>query len=507
MHREPVAGYGANTLPAGTVVLRAGLTEVEARAWSAFEGDLLHLLRAALLSAPTAEILSARWDDLLAGGAVPVAVVGSQFGPRETLRLLRRLRGSNRWVPVVMVLGDASRDLAETALAEGVCDLVPVSEIDGERLARALRFATAVSGARLREESWSRRCGELEIRFEGLLDLIDDGVLLVDERRRVQWASRSVEELLGLPASGVIGRPFASLGWVQPDRAWNGMANLLSAEGTRLDLTRPDGSRRRLNVRARKLEAPDGRGERFRLVLLRDRGSSEGGAEERRLIGLGRLAAGVGHDVNNLLAPVLGYAELARASAHEPARVVNVAEEIERSAVAAADLVRRLLELARSTSATPIELDADDLVGAALPLLRTMVGASVPVAATLGAARARVRLRTGELDQLLLNLVGNARDAMPGGGQVRLSTHRDAEDMWVLEVEDDGVGIPPDHLARLFEPGFTTKREGAAGGLGLWIVRGIVEEAGGEILVESRAGKGSKVTLRLPVCAPAAADV
>jgi signal transduction histidine kinase len=505
MQRDPVAASVGGVHPEGAVVLRVGLTEVELRAWGAFEGELLKLLHAALLSAPTAEIAAARWEDLQAGGAVPVLLLGAQFGERETLRLLRRLRGAGRWVPAVLLLAEPRRALAEAALAEGICDLVPVSEIDGDRMARALRFAAAVSEARLREEGWSRRCSELEIRFEGLLDLLDDGVLLVDDRRRIRWASRTVQDLLGLAPAELVGKPFAALGWVQPDRAWNGVADLLAAEGARLEIERPDGTRRRLNVRARKLDAVDGRGERLRLVLLRDRGTANQGAEERRLIGLGRLATGVGHDVNNLLAPVLGYAELVRSSAREPERVIKYAEEIERSAVAAADLVRRMLQLARSTTSAAVELDADELVESTLPLLRTLVGASVTLGAELGAGLIRVHLRAGELEQLLLNLVGNARDAMPGGGGIRLRTRHDAEGLWVLEVEDDGVGIAPDHLARLFEPGFTTKREGAGGGLGLWIVRGIVEEAGGEILVESRPGAGSKVTLRLPSrAAPAA---
>lgn len=498
MQRERAAGAANGILPERVVVLRAGLTADEARAWGAFEADLLHLLHAALLAAPTAELAAARWEDLQAGGAAPVLLLGAQFGERETLRLLRRVRGAGRWVPAVLLLGEPRQGLAEAALGEGVCDLVPLSEIDGDRMARALRFAAAVSEARRREESWSRRCAELEVRFEGLLELIDEGVLLVDERRRIRWASRSVEDLVGRPAAEVVGQPFASLGWVRPERAWSGMVELLSAEGMRLELERPDGARRQLSVRAHRLESPAGGGERLRLVLLRDRAAGPEGAEERRLIALGRLATGVGHDVNNLLAPVLGYAELARASAHEPERVIKYAEEIERSAVAAADLVRRMLQLARATTAAPDERGADELVEAALPLLRALVGSAVKVRTDLGAGPLRVRLRSGELDQLLLNLVGNARDAMPGGGEVRLRTRQEPEGLWVLEVEDDGVGIPPGHLGRLFEPGFTTKREGASGGLGLWIVRGIVEEAGGEIRVESRAGAGARVTLRLP---------
>lgn len=498
MHWEPQSSSEPGVLPGGPVVLRTGLTDDEARAWSAFEPELVRLLRAAILTAPTAELAAARWADLQTGGAVPLLLLGGQFGEREILRLLRRARGAARWTPAVLLVGEPRRTLAEGALAEGICDLVPLSEIDGDRLARALRFAMAVSEARQRDTAWSRRCSELEIRFEGLIDLIDEGVLLVDEARRVRWASRGVEEILGRPAAEVVGRPFGALGWIRPERAWSGMSELLGADGMRLEIERPDGARRRVGVRSRRLDPPEGRGERLRLVLLLDRARTPDGAEERRLIALGRLAAGVGHDVNNLLTPVLGFAELAREAAGDRARVERYAAEIERSAGAATELVDRLLQLARSNSTAPVEVAGDAAVESTLPLLRTLTGPGVRLSAELEAGAARVRLRPGDLEQVLLNLVGNAREAISRGGAIRLRTRSDETGCWELRVDDDGDGIAPEDLARIFDPGFTTKSGERASGLGLWIVRGILEDAGGEIEIESRPGAGSRVTVRLP---------
>ena len=498
MHWEPEIRSERGAFPGGPVVLRAGLTEDEARAWSAFEPELMRLLRAALVTAPTAELAAARWADLQTGGAVPLLLLGGQFGEREILRLLRRTRGAARWTPAVLLIGDPRRELAEGALAEGVCDLVALSEIDGDRLARALRFAMAVSESRQREDAWSRRCSELEIRFEGLLDLIDEGVLLVDEARRVRWASRGVEEILGRPAGEVIGRPFGALGWIRPERAWSGMSELLGADGMRLEIERPDGARRRVGVRSRRLDPPEGRGERLRLVLLRDQARAPERAEERRLVALGRLAAGVGHDVNNLLTPVLGFAELTREAAGDRARVERYAGEIERSAGAASELIDRLLQLARTTATAPVEVAGDVAVESILPLLRTLTGSAVRLTVDLEAGAARVRLRPGDLEQVLLNLVGNAREAMVRGGAIRLRTRADDAGCWELRVDDDGGGIAPEDLARIFDPGFTTKKGERASGLGLWIVRGILDEAGGEIEIESRPGAGSRVTVRLP---------
>jgi len=498
MHWEPGTKAENGAQPVGPVLLRAGLTVDESHAWSAFEPELLHLLRGSVLGAPSADLAAARFRDLQESGATPLLLLGARFGERETLRLLRRVRGGSRWTPAVLLLGEARRELAEAALAEGVCDLVPLSQIDGDRMARALRFAVAVSEARQREEGWSRRCSELEIRFEGMLDLIEDGVLLVDEWRRVRWASRAVEEILGRPASEVVGQPFGALGWRRPEQAWGGLSGLLGGDGVRLEVERPDGGRRRVTVRSRRLEPADGRGERLRLVLLKDQAPARQAAEERRLIALGRLAAGVGHDVNNLLTPVLGFAELAREAAGDRARVERYAAEIERSAGAASELVERLLQLARQSATAPVELVADQAVQSTLPLLRALAGASVRLTAELEAGAAKIRLRPGDLEQVLLNLVANAREAMQGGGSIRLRTRADEAGRWELRVDDDGSGIAPDHLARLFDPGFTTKTGERASGLGLWIVRGILEDADGEIEVESRPAAGSRVTVRLP---------
>lgn len=498
MQWEPGTQAEGERLPAGTVLVRAGLTPDEAHAWSAFESDLLRLFRATALGAPSAELAAARFQDLQESGSTPLLLLGAQFGERETLRLLRRVRGGARWTPAVLLLGEARHELAEAALAEGICDLVPLSQIDGERMARALRFAAAVCESRRRDESWSRRCSELEIRFEGLVDLIDEGVLLVDDARRVRWASRGVEEILGRPAAEVVGRSFGALGWIRPERAWSGMSELLGADGMRLEIERPDGARRRVVVRSRRLDPPEGRGERLRLVLLLDQAPRTDGAEERRLIALGRLAAGVGHDVNNLLTPVLGFAELAREAAGDRARVERYAAEIERAAGAASELIDRLLQLAQSKSTAPVEVAGDAAVESTLPLLRTLTGPAVRLSAELEAGAACVRLRPGDLEQVLLNLVGNAREAMARGGAIRLRTRAEETGSWELRVDDDGDGIAPEDLARIFDPGFTTKSGARAGGLGLWIVRGILEDAGGEIAIESRPGAGSRVTVRLP---------
>jgi signal transduction histidine kinase len=276
------------------------------------------------------------------------------------------------------------------------------------------------------------------------------------------------------------------------------MSELLGADGMRLEIERPDGARRRICVRSRRLDSPEGRGERLRFVLLRDQARSPERAEERRLVALGRLAAGVGHDVNNLLTPVLGFAELTREAAGDRARVERYAAEIERSAGAATELIDRLLQLARTTSTAPVEVAGDVAVEATLPLLRTLTGSTVRLAVELEAGAARVRLRPGDLEQVLLNLVGNAREAMTRGGAIRLRTRTDDAGCWELRVDDDGGGIAPDELARIFDPGFTSKTGGRASGLGLWIVRGILDEAGGEIEIESRPGAGARVTVRLP---------
>lgn len=233
---------------------------------------------------------------------------------------------------------------------------------------------------------------------------------------------------------------------------------------------------------------------------------------------VGRIAAGVAHDVNNLLAPILGAADAALARPDLPPGLADELRLIRASADRGAALVRRMLAPGGHEAQHPRVLALNEAVQDLSGLLRRMLGAGPRLELDLERPGPAVRADPAQLDRVLVNLAVNARNAMPDGGRVWLRTGRtvlahavsDGGDAVpagayaVVEVADEGVGIPPELLPRIFEPFFTTRRERGGSGLGLASARAIVRRAGGFIGVESRVGQGTRVRVHLPLHGEAA---
>ena len=223
---------------------------------------------------------------------------------------------------------------------------------------------------------------------------------------------------------------------------------------------------------------------------------------------LGRLAGGVAHDFNNLLTVVNGYADILAASLEGDERAAE-ALEIRRAGARGRELTAQLLAFGRRAPVSPERIDLNERLGAVVPMLRRLLGEDIEFEVTLDRGVGCVDADPGQLDQVVMNLVVNARDAMPGGGQLKLATSplpppspaaQDSTDRpWVrIEVSDSGVGIAPEVVERIFEPFFTTKELGRGTGLGLATVYGIVEAMGGHIHVQSTLGLGSRFQVDLP---------
>jgi two-component system, cell cycle sensor histidine kinase and response regulator CckA len=232
---------------------------------------------------------------------------------------------------------------------------------------------------------------------------------------------------------------------------------------------------------------------------------SESGCERGRLVQLGRLAGGVVHDVNNLLAAILAGAGAVREAGLPPAAEQEL-RHLEDAARRGAGLLRRVLADGRGEATAPQPLELDAAIRGAAPLLRHLLGRDVRLDLALAAAGHWLRMVPAQLDQLLLNLAANARDAMPGGGRLRIATgfHPPGSaglppGAWLaLEVADTGTGIPPELLPRLFEPFVTGRAKAGGTGLGLATVRDILAGLGGHVGVESRVGEGTRFRLLLP---------
>jgi two-component system, cell cycle sensor histidine kinase and response regulator CckA len=239
--------------------------------------------------------------------------------------------------------------------------------------------------------------------------------------------------------------------------------------------------------------------------------------QAQKMEAIGRLAGGVAHDFNNLLTVMTGYSEqlLARLEARDPLR--RKAEAIRGAAERAAALTQQLLAFSRRQMQKPRVLDLNDAVARMDRLLRRLIGEDVELVSRLEASPARVKADPMHLEQVLMNLAVNARDAMPRGGTLTLETasvtldaspaadhpQMPAGDYVLLAVSDTGSGMDGETKQRLFEPFFTTKEQGKGTGLGLSTVYGIVKQNGGFIWVFSEPGEGTVFKIYLPLAAEA----
>ena len=364
---------------------------------------------------------------------------------------------------------------------------------------------------------------EQEARFRSLVDHSSDAVLVVDLAGTVSYASDTAARVFGDRSAVRAGvRLLDAIR--EDDRAI--LAPILKGGG---------GPRRVvLHVGAgasdwREIEAAWSdlsRDPAVSGIVLNCRDVTEQGDLERqlrhaqKLDAVGQLAGGLAHDINNALAVVRGYAELLADELEPGSPGASDLSHIEQAVDRAASITGKVLAFSRKQLAQPTVLDLSGLVGDLVPLLRQSVGSDVDVQLELEPCLWRIRADRGQMEQVLVNLATNARDAMPIGGRLTVTTSnlavRSAADSRaglppgeyvLLVVRDEGVGISPDVRARIFEPFFSTKTATGGMGLGLAMVHDIVRASNGRIVVDSEPGRGAAFTVMLPrTDAPAAVE-
>jgi two-component system cell cycle sensor histidine kinase/response regulator CckA len=344
--------------------------------------------------------------------------------------------------------------------------------------------------------------------LQAFLDATMDVVAVFDSSRRFvlvndaacAFYGRSRDELVGARLDDFIGPDRAEADWegfLESERIAQGMVeDVWDGE--------QDGSRLVLEVRATPEFLP-GR----HLFVLRDiterRELEERLRQSQKMEAIGQLAGGVAHDFNNLLTVISGYAHMARRhvgvgpGSPELAEIVHAADR-------AAELTRQLLAFARQQVLAPAPLDLNEVARGLVPMLGRLIGEDVRIAMLAGTGLPRVLADRAQVEQVIINLAINARDAMPGGGTLSIETSAGVLDEYVcLSVTDTGTGIEPAVLERIFEPFYTTKEVGLGTGLGLATVHGIVTQSGGHVRVSSEPGHGSTFSVYLPAVAGAAA--
>jgi PAS domain S-box-containing protein len=383
-------------------------------------------------------------------------------------------------------------------------------------------LCTDVTAQREAEE----RLRESEERFRELVERGADLLAVLDGEGKVAFCTDAASQTMGRPLSEIRGRAAHEL--VVPEDAGRAMQFLVQLGRTpgasgRIEMRvgRGDGSVRILDALVRNLlHVPAICG--F-VVSARDvteqRQLEERLLQAEKLESLGRLAGGVAHDFNNLLVAILGYAEFLEQGIRAGNPSLEDLAEIRDAGERARDLTRQLLAVARRQVVEPRVMDLNEALGDAERLLRRVLGEDVELTVLPATGLWRVKADPSQIQQVVLNLALNARDAMPQGGRLTLETAnveldgRHAETHpgahpgphVLLAVSDVGSGLSPEAKAHLFEPFFTTKSPGQGTGLGLATVYGIVRQAGGHVGVYSEPGRGTSVKVYLPRCEEAAA--
>jgi two-component system, cell cycle sensor histidine kinase and response regulator CckA len=264
-------------------------------------------------------------------------------------------------------------------------------------------------------------------------------------------------------------------------------------------LRRPDGEVRHIRVSGALVPGPTGSPElRGTLLDVTDQVRlREELAHSQKTEAIGRLAAGIAHDFNNLLMVVIGNLDLLEGGVGDSPEL----EDCKRAVESASNLTRRLLAFGRRAQLSLSVIAPNELVGSTMSLMRRLVTDQVRLETQLAPELPAIRIDPVELERALVNLVVNARDVMPKGGLVTISTSRCEVDgaEWVdITVKDEGPGIPQTELPQIFEPFYTTRHASGGSGLGLATVLGTAEQHGGTVKVSTQVGRGSAFTIRLP---------
>jgi PAS domain S-box-containing protein len=370
--------------------------------------------------------------------------------------------------------------------------------------------------AALRERTLALRRSEAE--FRALFDHVFEGVFRASHRGRLLMANPALAEMFGYASPDELLRVddlprHLDVGAADADKAWEQLTRDGELRNTEIAVKRKDGQELcvLVNARAVRNAAGDLFYEGTVVDLTERKRLEEQLVQARKMEAIGRLAGGVAHDFNNLLTIILGYADILHESLSRPADRHQL-ESITAAAGSAADLTRQLLAFSRKQILTPQTLDLNAIVVKTLAMLRRVLGENIIVDTRTAPRLDPVLADPGQLEQVIVNLCVNARDAMPGGGRLTIATANvelSAADILpidglapgphvMMSVGDTGAGMDAALQARIFEPFFSTKEPSKGTGLGLATVYGIVRQSGGSVSVQSAPGAGTTFTIYLP---------
>jgi len=417
-------------------------------------------------------------------------------------------------IPFVVVTGTLGDERAVQYLKDGASDYVLKDRLDRlpsvvERALREKRHRN--ENARLQRAIWTAKKD-----WERTFDAIPDSIMLLDHEFRIMRANRATAEVLNLPFSQILGKHCFELVHrdVEPPASCPFLKMKSTSRKEEAEFADP-----RLHKTLRAITIPlrseDGKCGAIHVLqdLTESKRLEEALMQAQKLEAVGRLAGGVAHDFNNILSIILGYSELLQQQLLDNDKSIEYIHAIEEAVERAETVISQLLAFSRKQVLQPTVLDLNQVVLGMSEMLRHLMGEDVELVVAPVARLGMVKADPAQIEQVLMNLLVNARDATPRGGTITLATsnidlpgsqnlgiHEDVVpgSYVVISVSDTGTGMDAETLSHLFEPFFTTKERERGTGLGLAIVYGIVKQSGGYISVQSEPGRGSIFTVYLP---------
>ena len=414
----------------------------------------------------------------------------------DGLETLIRARAEAPKVPIVVLTGHDDEALAVRAVRAGAQDYLVKGRMDGDLLVRSIRYASE-RGRTI--EALERR----EEHYRSLIEYSMDLISILNLDGTIRYVSPSHERILGYPLDELVGKNVLS--FIHPqDKAHvqAAMAHGNNGRPVECRVRHSDGSWRVLESFSRDLSHVAG--VNGMVVNARDITGRKQLEEQlhhsQRLEAVGRLAGGVAHDFNNLLMVITGYSHMLLDAMHasDPAR--QDLEQVVKASERATDLTRQLLAFSRRQGVRATLINVNVLVKEMERMLRRVLGDEIELTIRLASELKTVRADPGQIEQVILNMAVNARDAMSSAGRLSIETKNAAQagrSTVVISVRDTGIGMDSQVLSRVFEPFFTTKEHGT--GLGLATSYGIIKENGGDLRVESTPGQGTTFYIELPV--------
>lgn len=428
---------------------------------------------------------------------------------------LNILQQSSKDIPFILVTGTVGDERAVEYLKQGASDYVLKENL--ERLPAAVSRALREKAQRDENTQLQKEIRQSKEDWERTFDAIPDSIMLLDRECHIVRANRATLELLGLDMTKIIGMHCFTVTHKSSCPPSECPFRRMSLSGQEEESNITHSERNRI-LRVSTIPLRDGTGNLEGAIhVMRDITERKHLEEEllqaQKLEAIGQLAGGVAHDFNNILGVIVGYSELMQDQIPEADSLLRVPlSEIRKAADRATGVTRQLLAFSRKQVMQLKVVRLNDVIRDVAKMIRPLIGENIDLTIKPGDDLGIVKVDPVQIEQVLLNLAINARDAMPNGGQLTIQTGNveldqhyprfqqpvPAGNYVMVAINDTGIGMTEETMAHIFEPFFTTKEKGKGTGFGLSIVYGIVKQSGGYIWVYSEPGHGSTFKIYFP---------